>query len=885
MEIIDIQAIEGANVYSHRPIIRAIVDLQEWNDRFTNELEDFRLQLVEQLPSLVEHYCSRGKRGGFLERLQEGTLIGHVIEHVTIELLTQAGQTIKYGKTMSILDQPGRYEIIFNYEVKEGAIEGFKQGFLLVSTLLKDQSFDVSLAVDRIKTIMERCKLGVSTQAIVDACQARGIPVCRMNEGSLLQLGYGRNQRRIQATITDSTSSIGVDIACDKEITKKILSEGGVPVPYGYIVGTEEEAVEAFLDMNATAVIKPLHGNQGKGVTLQLTNEAEVRAAFKVAQNYGHWVIIEEYIEGQHYRLVVVGDRLIAAAKRVPAHVVGDGISTIEELVAQTNKDPLRGEDHENVLTKITIDSVVLLNLRLKNLTLSSVPKQGEIVYLRDSANLSTGGIAEDVTDLVHPDNADLAVYAAKLIGLDVAGIDLVIKNIEASYREGSGHVIEVNAAPGIRMHHFPSKGAARDVGKAIVEEIIPAGNGRIPIVAISGTNGKTTTTRMISKILSDQKLIVGMTSTDGIYINKKLLVKGDMTGPESAKTVLRHPQVQVAVLETARGGILRSGLGYDYADVAVVTNVSNDHLGQYGIESLEDIAHVKSLVAEVIKPHSYVVLNADDPYVVQMAKRTQGRVIFFSTEKDNIYIRKHLGKGGIAVFVRRGMILLCQGSQVFKICSVKQIPVTWEGKAKHNIQNALAAIASGWALGMSTTAIRDSLQEFSSDVEHNRGRLNLYKINGVDVFIDYGHNSAGIQEIVNTLKYFKKKNLVGCVTVPGDRSDETVREVGRIAAKGFQRLVIREDRDLRGRKPGEIAQMIYDEAILSGMDAQKIKIILPETEAFSKGLDSCVPGDTFVMFYEHLEPIEEEIRRRMELQKALSYIPAKNEWVVGGEY
>lgn len=885
MEIREIQAIEGANVYSHRPIIRAIVDLQEWTERFTNELGDFRHRLVEHLPTLVDHHCARGKVGGFLERLEEGTLIGHVIEHVTIELLTQAGQTIKYGKTMSILDQPGWYEIIFNYEAKEGAIEGFKQGFLLVKTLLNQNSFNVLGAVNQIKTVMVECELGISTRVIVEACKERGIPVHRLNEGSLLQLGYGRNQRRIQATITDATSSIGVDIACDKEMTKRILSEGGVPVPCGHIVRTEEEAVEAFLDMETTVVIKPLHGNQGKGVTLQLTSTAEVRAAFKVAQTYGEWVIIEEYIEGQHYRLVVVGDRLVAAAKRVPAHVVGDGRSTIEELVAQTNADPLRGDDHEKVLTKIKIDSVVLLNLTLKNLTLSTVPDQGEVVYLRDSANLSTGGIAEDVTDLVHPDNVDLAVYVSKLIGLDVAGIDLVIEDIESSYRERSGHIIEVNAAPGIRMHHFPSKGKARNVGKAIVEQVLPSGNGRIPIVAISGTNGKTTTTRMISKLLTDQKLLVGMTSTDGIYINKKMWVKGDMTGPESARVVLRHPQVQVAVLETARGGILRSGLGYDYADVAVITNVSNDHLGQYGVETLEDIAHVKSLVAEVVKPHSYVVLNADDPHVVRIAQRTKGRIIFFSTEKDNIHIRKHLGKGGTAIFVRRGMILLCQGSQIYRICSVKQIPVTWDGKAKHNIYNALAAIASGWALGISTEAIRDSLQEFSSDAQHNRGRLNLYEVEGVHVFVDYGHNAAGIQEIAKTLKQFNKKSLVGCITVPGDRPDETVREVGRIAAKGFQRLIIREDTDLRGRKPGEIAQLLYDEATLSGMDPSKIQVVLPETEAFCQGLDSCVPGDTFVMFYEHLEPIEEEIRKRMELQKAFFYVPTQNDWVVGGEF
>ncbi len=885
MEIREIRAIEGANVYSHRPIIRAIVDLEEWTERFSNELGDFRQRLVENLPTLGDHYCSRGKLGGFLERLQEGTLIGHVIEHVTIDLLTQAGQVIKYGKTMAILEEPGCYEIIFNYEAKEGAIEGFRQGFSLVKALLNHESFDVSHAVNRIIKVMADYKLGVSTQVMVEACQQRGIPVHRLNESSLLQLGYGRYQKRIQATITDKTSSIAVDISCDKEMTKKILSDGGVPVPRGQIVRTEEEAVEAVRAMAMDVVMKPLHGNQGKGVTLKIRSEAGARAAFKVAQTYGDWVIVEEYIEGQHYRLVVVGDRLIAAAKRIPAHVIGDGLLTISELVTQTNEDPMRGEDHELPLTKLRIDPVVLLTLTQRGLTLASIPEKGAIVYLRDSANLSTGGTAEDVTDKVHPDNVDLVVYASKLIGLDVAGIDFVIENIEQSYRQKNGHIIEVNAAPGIRMHHFPSVGKARAVGKAIVEQVFPSGNGRIPIVAITGTNGKTTTTRMISKIMTDQQLSVGMSSSDGIYIHQKLCVKGDMTGPESARIVLRHPDVQVAVLETARGGILRAGLGYDYADVAVITNVSNDHLGQYGIETLEDIAHLKSLVAEVVKPHSYVVLNADDPLVVQMAKRTKGRVIYFSTEKDNIRVRKHLGVGGTAVFVRRGTILLCQGSKSCRICSVKQIPATWGGKAKHNIHNVLAAVAAGWALGLTAGAIKSSLQDFTSDAEHNRGRLNLYELNGVRVFVDYGHNSAGIEEVAKTLKQFKGGSLVGCITVPGDRTDETVREVGRIAAQGFKRLIIREDADLRGRKPGEIAKLLYDEALRCGMKSNNLQIILPEVEAFRRGLDSCVSGDTFVIFYEHIEPIEEEIHLRLELQKALTYDSAQIDWVAGGAF
>jgi cyanophycin synthetase len=433
-------------------------------------------------------------------------------------------------------------------------------------------------------------------------------------------------------------------------------------------------------------------------------------------------------------------------------------------------------------------------------------------------------------------------------------------------------------------MHHFPSVGKARNVAKAIVEQVFPSGNGRIPIVSITGTNGKTTTTRMISKMLSDQQLLVGMTSTDGIYINQKLWVKGDMTGPESARTLLRHPDVQVAVLETARGGILRAGLGYDYADVAVITNVSNDHLGQYGIETLEDIAHVKSLVAEVVKPHSYVILNADDPLVIQMAKQTKGRVIYFSMEKDNFCVRKHLGIGGIAVFVRRGIILLCQGSRSYRICSVKQIPVTWGGFAKHNIQNVLAAVAAGWALGLSAVVIRNSLQSFSSNAQYNRGRLNLYELNGVRVFIDYGHNAAGIQEVANTLKQFKGGSLVACITVPGDRPDESVREVGRIAAQNFQRLIIREDANLRGRLPGEIAQLIYNEAVQSGMNPLQIEIILSEIEAFRRGLDSCVAGDTFVMFYENIEPIEEEISRRLKGKKVPSAETAQREWVVGVE-
>lgn len=864
MELLKIQAIPGANVFSYRPVIRAVVDLQEWTEVMSDTLGDFNTRLVQCLPTLSDHFCSRGIPGGFIERLKEGTLVGHIIEHVTIELLTLAGQNIPYGKTLCLPEFPGQYEIIFNYDSEAGGIEGFKQGFDLVKEVLEGKIPNVDHRIIEIKKAIAETSLGSSTQAIVEAAKERGIPVERLNESSLLQLGYGRNQRRVQATMTDRTSCIGVDIACDKDLTKKLLYEGGIPVPRGYLARSEEEAVEVFQELIPPVVVKPYNGNHGKGVTLGLKAEKEVRTAFRVAKVYGEQVLVEEHIEGKNFRALVVGGKMIAAAERIPAHVIGDGVSRIEELVRRVNSDPERGEDHEKALTKIIIDPVVLMCLARRDLTLDTVPAQGEVVYLRDSANLSTGGIAEDVTDGVHPDNIQMVEYAAKIVGLDIAGIDLVLEDIGISFREQNGAIIEVNAAPGIRMHHSPTIGKSIEVGKAIVNQLIPAGNGRIPIIAITGTNGKTTTTRMIGKMLSDRGLTVGMTTTDGIYVGGKLLIEGDTTGPESAQTVLRHPEVQVAVLETARGGILRSGLAYDYADVAVITNVANDHLGQYGIENLDDIAHVKSLVAEVVRPHSYVVLNADDPLVVAMARKTKGKVIFFSTEKDNLTIRKHLALGGMAIFVRRGVILLCQGEQSYKICTVKQLPVTWDGKALHNLQNALAAIAVGWSLGLTAEGIRTSLAEFTSDSEYNRGRLNLYEIGGIQVFIDYGHNAAGIREIARTLRKFKARSVVGCITVPGDRPDDTIREVARVASQGFQRLIIREDDDLRGRKPGEVAGILLNEAISAGMDPRKISVVLPEREAFQHGLDTCNPGEIFVMFYEHLEPIEEEITLRI---------------------
>lgn len=883
MELKQVQAIEGANVFSYRPIIRAVIDLGEWNEITSNTLEDFNLRLLKCLPTLGEHHCSRGKMGGFLERLAEGTLLGHVLEHVVIELLTLAGQSIPYGKTMMLPDCQRQYEIIYNYESQAGALEALQQGMDLLQDLLKGVDVDVASRVEHIKRVISQDEWGPTTRAILEACQERGIPYQRLSDGSLLQLGYGCNQRRIQAAMTDRTSCIAVDIASDKELTKRLLREAGIRVPQGGVARSEDEAVALFKQLGQPVVIKPYNGNQGKGVLMSLRTVPEVRQAFRIAQAYSERVVVEEFIPGNHYRLLVVGGTVIAAAERIPAHVVGDGCSTIWELVAMVNRDPNRGEDHEKNLTKIKVDSVVIMTLAQKGLNLEYVPAEREIVYLRHSANLSTGGIAVDVTDQVHPDNVRLACYAAQVVGLDIAGVDLVVADIEASPKESAAKIIEVNAAPGIRMHTHPSSGQRRDVGRIIARHVLPKGSGRVPIVAVTGTNGKTTTTRLISHMLRDQGLVVGMTSTDGVYVGGVSLCSGDMTGPESAHMVLRHPEVQVAVLETARGGILRAGLGYDYADVAVVTNVTADHLGQYGIETVEDMAHVKSLVAEVVQSHSYVVLNADDPHVLPMARRTKGKVILFSLDKDNIHVRKHLGLGGTAVFLRRGIILLCQGDQSYRVGNVKNLPVTWEGKAKHNVQNVLAAVAAGWALGLKLEVLTKSLGRFNSDAQYNRGRLNLYQIDGVEVVVDYGHNAAGIREIIETLKAGHRRPLVGCLTVPGDRSDESIKEVARLAAKEFSRLIIHEDEDLRGRERGQVAGIMYREAMAAGMKPSQMAVVLPEREAFNYGLDSCQPGDVFVMFYEKLKPIEEEIKYRLNRSSRFDSVETKSEAVAGG--
>lgn len=857
MEVLDIRAIEGRNIYSHRPVIKMTVDIKAFDDIPTKDIPGFNESLIELLPGLNTHRCSVGRPGGFIRRLEEGTYLAHVIEHIALELQSILGYDIYYGKTRGAGER-GIYNIIFEYRSRVVGEEVAELAFRTVKDIVSGKAqIDIMKELKRIEREASLKELGPSTKAITDEAKKRGIPVIRLDNESLLQLGYGKNQRRIRATITDKTSCLGVDIACDKTLTKQILSKGGIPVPCGGVAYNEDEALNLAVNIGFPVVIKPCDGNQGKGVSLNLLDEADVRTAFRVASVYSHKIIVEKFIKGRHYRVLVVNGRACAVSERIPAHVVGDGIHTIRELIDIVNEDPIRGEQHEKPLTRIKIDPVVIMVLARQRLTLESVPEKGRQIFLRENGNLSTGGTAVDVTDKIHPENALLAERAVKLIGLDVAGVDITTEDISLPVCETGGAVIEVNAAPGIRMHHYPVQGEPRNVAADIVDMLFPAGReSRIPIVSITGTNGKTTTTRMIGHILKVSGYNVGMTTTDGIYINEKKIIEGDTTGPTSAKTVLMAPDVDAAVLETARGGIIRDGLGYDLSDVGVITNIAEDHLGQNGIETLDDMAMVKSLVVEAVKDDGCSVLNADDPYVVRLVKHARGRVIFFSCEEDNIVIKKHLAEGGTAVYVKNGWITLARGDETKRVIKVTHIPATLKGKAKHNIANSLAAVSAVIGLGIPVESAKKAMRSFKSNIETNPGRLNIIEISGIKVMIDYGHNPAGVENIISTAKHLGFTNLIGVITCPGDRRDDSIINLGKVAGKGFNSLIIKEDEDLRGRNPGEVASLLEKGALLGGMKKEKIKIILSEKEAVKHAIAGASEGDMVIIFYEKFDRV-----------------------------
>lgn len=855
MKVVQLRAIDGPNVYHYQPVLILRVDLEEFTERESYEYPGLPERLLGECPGLYDHYCAMGRPGGFVERLFGGTYFGHVIEHVSLELLTQVGFKANFGKTRSA-GSPGLYDIIVEYECLEATQFVLLLAMDYVAACARGEDFPLQARLQEARRIREHSSLGPSTAALVKAAQERDIPVRRIGNGSLLQLGTGKYRRFIQATMTQSTSAVAVDIASDKALTKELLERAGIPVPFGTTVCSVHELRDFFHTARGPLVIKPVDGSQGRAVTMDVRDWPSAARAFALAQEISSRVIIEEFVAGRQYRLLVVANRFVAAAERIAAHVVGDGARTIEQLVRLTNTDPDRGEDHDKPLTRIALDDIALDCLARQGRTVYDVPTQGETVYLRDSANLSTGGIATDMTERVHPAYRALAERCARAISLDVCGVDLIAQDITKAPATGAYAVIELNAAPGIRMHHYPSVGVKQDVAGAIIDSVFPRGaQTRVPIVSVTGTNGKTTTTRMIRHILAESGLVVGMTSTEGVYVGDELCLQGDTTGPQSAQLVLTDSRVEAAVLETARGGIMRAGLAYRAADVGIITNVALDHIGQDGIETLADIVRVKSLVAECVRQDGIVVLNADDPELVKLSTKLKAPLVYVSLQDKNPVVSRHLARGGAAFFVREGAIREAAGALEWKLISIDELPITLGGIALFHVANALCALAAARHLGISRQKCAQALREFRSDT-HNPGRINIFHLpSGTRVISDYGHNPDGIRAVGEMAKRLSSEPAPAVIGFPGDRSDEVIRTCAQTAAEYFAPLYIKEDSDTRGRRRGEVATLI----------AQSIREVRPtlhtiieydECEALRKAIRAHDKAPVVYMFHEQLGPV-----------------------------
>jgi cyanophycin synthetase len=862
IQIKKIKVLTGPNIWAYRPVLEILAQIGKYEDLPSNKIPGFAERLVELIPSIWEHRCSEGRPGGFLERLRTGTYMGHIVEHIILELESLAGMDVGFGRTRGT-EHLGEYRIVVDYKDDEAARMCVYLAVEIAEALADNVplGFDLNERLAEVREVAEDNVLGPSTQAIVDAAKRRGIPWFRLSHGSLVQLGHGKSARRIQASETSNTSNIGVELASDKDLTKELLDRVGVPVPHGSIVRTADDAWEVAQDLNTPVVLKPYDGNQGKAVSVNLTTEEQVRAAFDLAHVVSSRVIVEQYLPGRDFRLLVVGGKLVAAAERKPAQVVADGRHDIRTLVQMLNEDPRRGAGHGSALTRIKMDAAAELTLRKQDYTWESIPPPGAVVLLRDNSNLSTGGTATDVTDIVHPDNAAIAVLAASTIGLDIAGVDVVCENIKRPLAEQGGGIVEVNAAPGLRMHVYPSEGKSRPVGGAIVDLLFPGKtNARIPIISITGTNGKTTTTRMVGHIYSTMKQFVGMTTTDGIYFDGVRRVKGDCAGPRSAEAVLQHPLVEVAVLETARGGILRSGLAFDKCTVGVVLNVAADHLGLDGIETPERLAQVKQVVIESVAETGYGVLNADDPLTVEMAEECTGEVIFFGMDSSARPLALHLASGGKAAFFRNGELVLAEGSQETVLVQAADIPATYNGQIPFQVQNALAAAAACWGAGVPLDMISLGLRTFQTDENSAPGRFNLFPYGQATVIVDYGHNPHAMRAIQSAMSAMKPRRKIAVVAAPGDRRDADIQELAVVAANTFDWIVVREDNDLRGRERGEVSDLIT-ETIRRTKPSLPVSVVLDEEESVRQALSMARAGDTVVLFIDSVDAVIQQVK------------------------
>ncbi|MBN1552137.1 cyanophycin synthetase [bacterium] len=844
INVLNEKALRGANYYSYRPVIVMTIDLGIYKETKTSELGDFVDRLLTLLPSLEDHRCSLGVRGGFIQRLREGTLLGHVIEHLAIELQYIAYMDVGFGKTLDT-DQPGVFEVIFSYWVAKAGIFAGKEATNIVNNLLEGKSYDLETTIKELKNIRDDYHLGPSTAAIVDEAERRGITVIRLDDYNLVQLGEGKYQKRIQASITSNTSMIGVETAGNKRLTKRMLEDAGIPVPKGTIVRFLESAIDDANWLGYPVVVKPYDGHHGKGVSTNIQNNEALRNAFERSKQHTDRVIVEKYITGNDYRILVIDGKFVAAARRVPASVIGDGKHTIAELIEIENRNPRRGYGHENVMTRLQISSVTEHLLAQAGYSLDTVLKDEEIFFLELTANLSTGGSAVDVTDRVHSANKFMAERIARIVGLDIAGIDVIAPSLRQPIMKTGGAVIEVNAAPGLRMHLSPAEGHPRNVAQPIIDMLFPKGSKHdILITSVTGTNGKTTTVRLISHIMKNAGYSVGMTTTDGIYLRDRLIAEGDMSGPYSAKVVLQDPLVDCAVFETARGGILREGLGYTVADVGVVLNVQPDHLGLKSIHTVEQLAKVKAVVAEAVRRGGTTVLNADDPHCIEMAEHCRERIIFFSLRPLNPVIRAHVDSGNPAVVYDQGYITILDKEMIIPVARTLEMPFTMEGRAVFNIQNALAATAATYAVDVKIEEIRLGLTSFFPSPSQMPGRTNIIPIKGFDVMIDYAHNPSAYKNFIELILRLGDRRRILVIDAVGDRRDSDIFEIAKIVADHFENIILYEDKDLRGRNPGELIDILEKGLLQKNKDPKNIYKISDETEAIDKALTMAERGN-----------------------------------------
>lgn len=852
MKIIGFRVFQGRNIYSHKKVIRMDVNLEGFSEIPSRNLSGFNEKLLEVMPELLKHRCGINTVGGFAIRLEEGTYFAHICEHMVIALQNLIGIEACYGKAREVNGE--HYYVIYQYEYENTAIQCGKTAVNIINKLINKKEIPIEAMIKYLKGILKGEELGPSTKAIIAEAAKRNIPILRIGEGSMFQLGYGKYSKKIEATIAEGTGAVAVDIACDKIITKQLLSCQCIPIAKGWEVESKLKIREYTKIIGFPVVLKPRFGNQGKGVFVNLKNEEEAFKAFDSLKKEYSNIILEEYISGRDYRICVVDNKVVAVAERIPPFVIGDGKNNIYNLIEAINIDKNRGEGHEKPLTKIVIDDELLSCISKQGYDIKSIPEFGIKLVLRQKANLSTGGASIDCTDLICEQNKEIAIRCAKVIGLDICGIDVCCCDIEKPI-DGYGVVMEVNAAPGIRMHQFPCEGKSRNVAASIIDMMFVEKK-RIPVIAVTGTNGKTTTCRLIAHVLNLAGYKTGLTTTGGIYIGNKCIDKGDTTGYDSTMGVLMCKEIDAAVLEVARGGLIRRGIAYDRADVGVITNITEDHLGLNGIETIEEMAFVKSLVVEAVRTDGYAVINADDPVSASIIHRIESRIIMFSKDKFNTILRDNLNNNGIAIYAHEGFIYVEEKENVYPIAEIDNIKITFQGKLIYNVENAMAACAALIGIGIKHSIIRKGITSFYGNEKNNPGRFNMYEVNGIKVVLDYGHNIEGYRAVLEGASKIEHKNLIGVIGVPGDRKNSNVLKVGNIAGENFDYIYIKEDQDRRGRKVGEIANLLEAGVLQSGFPKKNIKKVLDEKHALEIAMKNAKYGDLIIIFFEKYEPL-----------------------------